>query len=451
MAKDLGQKSEAQEGQQTPEANGNSPSFEEKVGTFSSLRIRNFRFLLSVHMLSVAAQWIQQLTMNWLVYNLTGSGIILGTVNMVGAITSVGMIPVGGLLIDRISHRKLMILINLWMLIICLGLGFLLITKHTSISYLFIFAALAGLTQTIYTNLRQVTVFDLVPRGVTPNAVPLLLTGGGVMRSLGPAIGGFLILWFGPGGNFLLQAGAYALIAITIMQLRFPVREYTAVRSSPFQNIREGFRYVAKEPITRTFMLMGFITPLFTVPIVTILPPIYVVKVFHGGPEILGILLAPFGVGGIFGGVFTASLARFERRGVIQIASLFLLALSLIAFGFTTKLWVAMSILALAGFFEAIFLTTNQTLLQLSIPDELRGRVISIVNLSGALSFVGGLVAGVGADLFGEPKVITIIMAGTAAGIAILVYIFSATVRNYRLSRGIASDPTRKPEGSGSK
>ena len=109
-----------------------------------------------------------------------------------------------------------------------------------------------------------------------------------------------------------------------------------------------------------------------------------------------------------------------------------------------------MFILALAGFFEAIFLTTNQTLLQLSIPDELRGRVISIVNLSGALSFVGGLVAGVGADLLGGPKYITIIMAGIAAGIAILVFIFSATVRQYRLSRGIASDTVRKSEGPGS-
>ena len=449
MAKGLGHESDALKERHIPEAVDNSPSFQEKVGTFSSLRIRNFRFLLIIHMFSVAAQWIQQLTMNWLVYNLTGSGTILGTINMVGAITSLGMMPVGGLLIDRIHHRRLMVMINLWMFTICLGLALMLITKHTSISYLFVFAALAGLTQTIFTNLRQVAVFDLVPRGVTPNAVPLLLTGGGVMRSLGPALGGFLILWFGPGGNFLLQAGAYALIAITIMQLRFPAREITVTRSSPFQNIREGFRYVAQKPVTRTFMLMGFITPLFTVPIVTILPPIYVVKVFHGGPEILGILLAPFGVGGILGGVFTASIARFERRGVVQVISLLLLSLSLITFAFSTTLWVAMPILALAGFFEAIFLTTNQTLLQLSIPDELRGRVISIVNLSGTLSFLGGLVAGVGADLFGGPKIITIILAGIAASIAILVFTFSSTIRNYRLSRGIASESMDKSEDMG--
>ena len=258
------------------------------------------------------------------------------------------------------------------------------------------------------------------------------------MRSFGPAIGGFLMLWFGPAQNFFLQAGAYALIAFTIMQMRFPAREVNKIQPSPFQNIREGIKYVAKERVTRNFMLMGFVTPLFTVPIITILPPIYVVKVYHGGPEILGILLAPVGIGGIFGGIFTASLSRFERRGLVQISALFLLALSLIAFGLTTIFWVALPLLALAGFFEAVFLTTNQTLLMLSIPDELRGRVISIVNLSGALSFLGGLMAGIGADHLGGPRLITIILAGIAGSIAILVLIFSATIRNYRLSQGIA-------------
>jgi MFS family permease len=414
---------------------------DEKVGTFASLRIRNFRFLLTVHMLSVAAQWIQQLTVNWLVYSLTGSGTMMGTINMVGAVSSVGMIPVGGLLIDRLNHRKLMVFINMWMLVLCLGLALLLVTGHNSIFYLFIFAFLAGLTQTIFTNLRQVAVFDLVPRSVTPNAVPLLVTGGGVMRSIGPAIGGFLILWFGPAGNYFLQAGAYALIAVTIFQLRFPPREPTAVKTSFMKNILEGLRYVGKKRVTRTFMLMGFITPALTVPIVTILPTIYVVKIFHAGPEILGVLLAPFGVGSFLGALFTASLSRFERRGLIQLCALFLLSVSLIVFAFTTTLWAAMPILLCAGFFEAIFITTNQTLLQLSIPDELRGRVISLVNLSGTLSFVGGMVAGVGADYFGTPKTITIILAGAAAVTAILVFIFSPIIRNYRLSSGINSGP----------
>jgi MFS family permease len=105
-----------------------------------------------------------------------------------------------------------------------------------------------------------------------------------------------------------------------------------------------------------------------------------------------------------------------------------------------------MPILLAAGFFEAIFITTNQTLLQLSIPDELRGRVISLVNLSGTFSFLGGMLAGWAADYFGTPKTISIIMAGTAGLIAILVFIFSGTIRNYRLSSGINTTPRAEAE-----
>ena len=104
--------------------------------------------------------------------------------------------------------------------------------------------------------------------------------------------------------------------------------------------------------------------------------------------------------------------------------------------------------LSLAGFFEAIFLTTNQTLVQLSIPDELRGRVTSVVYMSIALMPVGGLMAGVGSDLLGGPKMITLVLAGIGASIAIFVFLASSTVRNYRLCQGIASHSAGTPRRS---
>jgi ENTS family enterobactin (siderophore) exporter len=169
------------------------------------------------------------------------------------------------------------------------------------------------------------------------------------------------------------------------------------------------------------------------------------VKVFHGGADVLGILLASIGVGGTIGAFLTASLSRVERRGLIQLFSLFLLSLSLIAFAFSTELWAGLPFLALAGFFEAIFLTTNQTLLQLSIPDNLRGRVTSVIYLTAALSPLGGLAAGFGSDLLG-PKMITIILASIAASIAVIVLFASPTIRNYRLSQGMATNDAKVKE-----
>jgi MFS family permease len=412
-----------------------------KAGPFASLGIRDFRLLLIGTVLSNATQWIQQVTLSWLVYDLTGSGAILGTINLVRSIASLGMIPLAGIIIDRINRRNLMLMTDLWLLFISLVLGLLLVFDRSHISHLFIFAFLGGMTQTIDQTLRQVVIFDLVPRAITPNAVALVQTGWSLMRSFGPSIGGFLYAWFGAGGNFLVQAGIYALIAINIFYIHFPIRKSEVVQSSAIQNIKEGLRYIVERPVTRSFMLMGFVLPLFIIPIYSILPPIYAAEVFHGGPEILGFLLSSVGIGGIVGGIVVAFIGHIERRGLIQLASLFLLSLSLIGFGFSTRLPIALTFLALSGFFEMLFLTTNQTLLQLSIPDNLRGRVTSIVNLNAALIPLGGLVAGACSDLFNGPKIITVIFGAITAGIAVIVFFASPRIRNYRLSQAIESTP----------
>lgn len=413
---------------------------EKKIGTLSSLAIPNFRKLLIGTTLSNAAQWIQQVTLAWLVYDLTGSGTVLGTVNLVRSISSIAMIPIAGVLIDRLKRRRLLMMNNSWLFAITLAMGLLLVTGHRQMIFVFIFSFLAGIVAVMDFNLRQVLVFDLVPRTHTPNGMALVQTGWSLMRSFGPAMGGFLLLWFGPGGNFLVQSGAYVLIVVTILQIHFPERKSTAAGSSAIDNIKEGIRFVAKAKVTRTFMLMGFVLPLFIIPIFNILPAIYAVEVFgDDSGRILGFLMASVGVGGILGGFVAASLGGLQRRGLLQLSSLFMLSLSLIGFALSKALLLALFFLSLAGFFELIFLTTNQTLLQLSIPDSVRGRVTSVVNLNAALMPLGGLMAGAGADILGSPGLITIVMAGIPIIIVIFAFFFSPTIRNYRLSEAIES------------
>lgn len=409
------------------------------IGTFTSLGIRNFRYLLTGTILSNAGMWIQQVTVNWLVYDITSSGTLLGSINMVQSVASVSMLPAAGILIDRANRRLLMLLSSGWMFIITLALGLILLLYGSYVPPLFVFAFLAGLGQCIEGNLRQVVVFDLVPRPIVPNGVALIQTGWSLMRSFGPGIAGFLILWIGPGGNFLLQSGAYMLIALSIIQIKFPKRDPGIVRGSAIQNIREGLAFIAKQRVTRVFTIMGFILPLFILPTFTVLPPIYAKDVFHGGSDTLGFLMASVGLGGIAGGIVTASLNHVERRGLVQLASLFLLSLTLILFAFCTSLWSALLVLVVAGFFEMVFMVTNQTLLQLSIPDNLRGRVTSVVNLNAILRPIGGLIAGSASDFLGGPKTVTIILSALGAGIAVLVFFISPTIRNYRMSQAISS------------
>jgi predicted MFS family arabinose efflux permease len=328
---------------------------------------------------------------------------------------------------------------NGWLFTISLAFGLLLLTTSAVIGPLFVFALLGGVAQAVSMPLSQTLVFSLVPRALAPSAVALVQTGWAVMRSIGPALGGFLILWFGAAGNFFVQAGAYMLVALTILKLSLPPERVDVANLTAGSSLREALRYLAHAPTTRAFLLMGWVLPLFIIPTFSALPPIYAKDVFAGGPDTLGLLLSAVGIGGIAGGFVSASLGQLDRRGLVQLAALFLLSLALIGFALSLALWVALVCLVLAGFFEMIYLTTNQTLLQLSIPDALRGRVTGIVSLNSGLMPIGALVAGVGADLVG-PRLITILLSGSAAAIAVVVLFASPTIRDYRLSRALA-DP----------
>ncbi|MBI2887361.1 MAG: MFS transporter [Chloroflexi bacterium] len=416
-----------------------------RIGTFTSLRLRDFRLLLIGTTLSNAAQWVQQVTLGWLVYDLTGSGTMLGTMNLLRSVPTLGLAPAAGVAIDHVARRTLMLATKAWLFVISLALGLALVAGQRELWHLFVFTFLGGVAQAVDMPLRQTVTFDLVPRSLAPNAVALVQTGWGLMRSVGPGVGGFLILWFGPGGNFLVQAGAYALIAVTVLRMRFPPQASPGPRRAALQNLGEGIRFVVRERVTRTFVLMGWVLPLFIVPNYTALPPIYAKDVFHGGPEVLGFLLSSVGVGGILGGLVAASLDRLERRGLLQLGALLLLSLSLIGFAFSSSLWAALLLLALSGFFEMIYLTTNQTLLQLSIPDELRGRVTSIVSLNAGLSPLGAMFAGVGSDLWG-PQAATVVLSSAAAVTTVWVFLASPTVREYRLSQAMADSDVR-PRG----
>ncbi len=414
-----------------------------RIGAFAALHLPDFRRLLLGTTLANGAQWIQQVTLSWLVYDLTASGTTLGALNLVQSVATLGLAPVAGVAIDRLPRRTLMFVANGWLFAISLLLGLALLAGQPAIWQLFLFIFLSGVAQAVDMPLRQTVVFVLVPRLLAPGAVALVQTGWALMRSLGPAIGGFLILWFGPGGNFLVQAAAYALITLTIMWISFPTGHSAGAQGAALRNLGEGLRYVATERNTRAFLLMGWVLPLFIIPNFAALPPIYAKDIFQGGPQVLGALLSAVGVGGIGGGLVAAALGRLDRRGLLQLAALLLLSLALIGFAVSPDLWVALPLLALAGFFEMIYLTTNQTLLQLSIPDELRGRVSSIVSLNAGLVPVGALVAGVGADLVG-PRTMTILLSSIAATIALVVFWASPTIREYRLSRALAPQATRQ-------
>jgi MFS family permease len=404
--------------------------------SFAVLRLPSFAWFLTGTTLTNAAQWIQNVTLSWLVYELTASGTMLGTLNLVRSLATLGLVTITGVAIDRLPRRGLLYATSIWLFLISFAFGLVLLGNPGLVWPLFLFSFLGGIGQAFSMPLRQTVVFSIVPRSMSPSAVALVQTGWAVMRSLGPALGGFLILWFGPAGNFFVQSIAYALVTLTILKLKLPDEERNEIEMKSPASFSEGWKFVVSQPVTLVFMMMSWVLPLLIIPNFNALPPIYAKDVFNGGPDTLGTLLSAVGLGGIIGGIVTASLGKMDRRGLVQLGSLLLLSMTFIVFALTTTFWLAIVIMALAGFFEMIYLTTNQTLIQLSIPDELRGRVTGIASLRSGLTPVGAFIAGIGADLVG-PRAMTMIFAGIMGALAIVIYFASPIVREYRLSQSM--------------
>jgi MFS family permease len=376
--------------------------------------------------------------MSWLVYDLTGSGTMLGTFSLMSTLATLVLSPFIGIAIDRWSRRMLMLVTNAWLLMITAGIGFVLLAGSTKVWILLVFSLLNGLGLALHQPLRQTVVFDLVSRRFSPSALGWLQTGWAVMRTLGPTIGGILLVWVGAGGSFILQAGFFTLVVLTVLQLKFPTHQSAGSEKASSFKFVEGIRQIIQNPHTRVFTFMSALLRLFIIPVFVVMRPIFAKDLFQGGPEVLGYLGSAVGFGGILGGLVATSIKKGAQRAQIELMAMILLGFSLVAFGASPEVWVALVFLALAGFFEMIFIINNQTHLQLSIPDEMRGRVNGVIALLSGLIPLGSLVAGFGADTIG-PRLTTALMGGAAALISLILFWISPTIRDYRLETFLSS------------
>lgn len=411
----------------------NKKQTETAIGPFASLQDSNFAWYLGGTTLTNAAQWIQGVTLNWLIYDTTSSGTVLGLLNLVRSFATVGLAPVAGIAIDKINRRKLLFATSTWLFIITFAFGLAILNQPNLIWPLFAFSFLGGVAQAVSNPLRQTVVFSILPRHLIPNGVALVQTGWAVMRSIGPALGGYLILWVGPAGNFFVQAGAYVLVLMTLLKLQLPYEQQSSTSSKQSsEGMGAGFKYLVEHPQTLAFMLLSMMLPLLIIPNFNAMPPIYAKDVFNGGPDTLGWILSAVGVGGIIGGIFIASLGRFRRRGLLQIIALFMISGAFFGVSLSKQLWTSMLFMGIAGFCEIIFITSNTTLIQLAIPDEVRGRVMGIATLRSGLSPVGGVIAGLSADHLG-PQHTTMAFASVIAIIALLLLIAAPSIRDHKI------------------
>lgn len=374
--------------------------------TFRALRHSDYRYLLLGTFFSSMGQWVEQVTLGWLVYSLTGSSVLLGLVNGARSIPFLITGPLGGVVIDRFDRQKLMMGTQAFLMAMTTLLSAIILSGNVEVWHLFVFTLSTGVAWSLNQPVRNTLVASVVPREDLQNAVGLNAATFNLTRVVGPTIGGVLIAVLGAGGNFAVQSCLYVAVIVTISRMRVPARRSAAQSGSVLRNLQEGATWVWRNHSMRALMALALIPSVTAMPYMSLMP-VFASDVLQVGPSGLGLMLAATGAGALVGALSVASGLRTQRREALQFLALGTMGASLILFSQMRDLAPAMLFLAIIGGCQMAYMNTNQAVLQMLIPDQLRGRVMAIYMLNIGLMPFGTFLAGLITSVVGAPTTVT--------------------------------------------
>ena len=386
--------------------------------TFAALRYRDFALLWIGLTITSSGQWLQQITLSWLIFDMTGSAFQLGTLNGLRMLPFLFTSLISGVLADRLDRRRLMLVTQVYLVAITLVMAILLLSGRAAVWHLYVFTFVSGLGWSFTMPVRQALVPVLVPRHDLMNAIALTSATFNIARVIGPATGGVLLATMGGGGNFLVQVGLYAVVVGLVAMMRVPAVPTAPTEhgrgASMWESLLEGFRYIRGNRLVVTLLLLSLVTMLVGMPYQSLLP-VFAKDIHHIGSGGLGLLMACAGLGSIVATLAVAGAGDFRRKGRVQLLALGATGVALALFSQMTWLPLAIVFLMVAGGCQMLGMTINQTLLQGAITDDMRGRVSSVHMLDAGLMPLGSLAAGGIAEVIGAPATVTLMGAALAA------------------------------------
>lgn len=395
-------------------------------GTFRSLKYRDFRLLWTSTLFTSAGQWFQQITVGWLVWDLTHNAFLLGSVNGFRALPLLLLAPVGGVAADRVNRKWLLQATAVFAFFSSATIAAVIFSGQLKVWHLFLFTLVTGVVWAFNNPVRQSIVPNLVPKHDLMNALALQSAGFNITRILGPALAGIILAHLGGGENFSLQTLAY--VGVFMMVLPMVVPPVTRAASSSVRaNLVEGMKYVWTHKTLRTQLTLAFVPTILAFPYMALMP-IFATDVYGKAESAFGIMGSAVGVGAVIGTLTLASLSTVEKRGVLLMFAILVLGVSLVAFSQVKTFELGLVLLAMIGAAQMVYLTTNQTILQLIVPDELRGRVMGIYMLSQGMMPLGGLIGGGLAAGIGAPSAV-LLLGSLVCVIAVLFMLRARELR----------------------
>jgi len=372
-----------------------------ETGRFPALRYRDFRVLWFGMLFASGTMAFQYYAQMWLVYQVTQSAWALG---MLGGVRGLAMLIFGlyaGALADRMDRRKLLLLTQTISLCVNLVLGLMAIYGNVELWIVFSLIFIGSATGSVDAPIRQALIPELVPHRHIPNAVALTTAAQLGSFALTPVLAGFVIASIGPGGAYLLSTIGNLGVLVALKTLHYRGRSTDAKREPVLVTIRDGVAYGRSHHIILWIILLNFVTAalgfaLFLGPIVK-----WVNVMLGLGPAGYGLLEAFWGVGTLASSFTLSYVGEIRRPGRILVTGALMFGLSLLLFGLTRSLPVAAFAYIVNGAAWTAASIASGSIIQSMVPNEIRGRIMSLFMINGAVAQMNALLLGVVADVIG--------------------------------------------------
>ncbi len=415
-------------------------------GTFRALRHYNYRLWFVGQTISLIGTWMQTMAQQVLVYRLTGSATALGMVNFIALIPLIPLSFISGSLADRFSKRKIILISQVVMLIQALVLAVLTKTEMVQVWHVYLLSFILGAATAVDLPARQAFTVDMVNgKEDLTNAIGLNSAMFNLARALGPALAGIVVAATGEGNAFLFNAATFVAVMVSLLLMKnLPISSHPLAKGvNQLEHIGAGFKYVVTNQVIFVLISLVAVSAFLSMPYNTLMP-VFAQDILKGSaapvvdffcnaqsglltcqaPEALplGILLTMVGIGAVIAALLIASMSDGSRRGALLTLGNLAFPLTLLLFALSRSFVFSAIVMLFTGMSFVMQNVLANTLLQVTCPDELRGRVMSFYTMTfQGMMRLGGLQAGLVADWLTAP-----LSVGIGAGISLVYGLFVA-------------------------
>ncbi len=371
---------------------------------FRAFKYPNYRLYYYGQSISLIGTWVQNIAMGWLLYRLTGSALLLGTVAFAQQIPSLFIMPFAGVLADRFNRRKVIIISQAAAMVVAFVLAFVVLLDLVTVPMIITLATINGIILAFDTPFRNSFVPDMITdRADLGNAIALNSSLYNLARFIGPPIGGVLIALVGEGWCFFINGVSFFAVLVCLFAMKVKKQKAREIKGSVLRELKEGISYALGEKPLRYLLTLVMLSSFFGLPFQALLP-VFAADVLGGGSELLGILTGALGFGALSGAFYLAARKHVHTIPLATFRAALLFAIGLGIFALSPVRALSFIMMAATGFGMIVHFNSTNALIQTISDEDKRGRVVALYSLSFmGITPLGSLAAGWVSEFIGVP------------------------------------------------